>query len=140
MQRSHSVTRLTGSGIQEGHAFSYRASAGIDTITGQPALLPARAVAVLDGDFAHGLVPATQVQVDDRYRYSQITPLNDAPGLHATLTYTYATSDTKQSQLQLPTTQYGGVSLRAPRWPGGVDLTSGATGGQQQRRTWRRAG
>lgn len=102
---------VTQAVIQEGHPFSYRASAGIDTITGQPAVWSASAVAVLDGDFARGLVPASQVQVDSVYRYSPITPLNDAPGLHATLKYTYTSSTSMQSEFELPTTQYISVGL-----------------------------
>src|SRR5271165_996754 len=103
---------ITQAVIQEGHTFSYQASAGIDTITGHPALLSARAVAFLDKELSAGKgIPATQTQEGDTYRYSPITPLNSAPGLHAELRYTYTSSVTKQSEFELPTTEYLNLGL-----------------------------
>lgn len=102
---------ITQAVIQEGHTFSYRAAAGTDPATGRPAQWKAATVASMNKQFASGAVPATQVAVANHYRYSPITPLNDAPGLHATLKYTFSTSTQTQSEFELPTTEYGGVNL-----------------------------
>ena len=103
---------VTQAVIPEGHPFSYRASAGIDTITGKPALWTASEVAFMDSLLSAGkAIPAYQIQEGDTYRYSPITPLNSAPGLHAELKYTYTSAVTRQSEFELPTTQYISLSL-----------------------------
>ena len=106
--RQYNITQAI---IQEGQGFSYRATAGIDPATGKPALLSAAWARRLDKAFRSGAVPAEQTQIADAYRYSPITPLNSAPGLHTVLSYTWSQSVAKQSEFELPTTEYGGVSL-----------------------------
>lgn len=67
----------------------------------------------LDSEFGVGTIAMTKTRVYNRYRYSPITPLNDAVGLHAQLKYTYSTSTgvAKQAKFDLPTTAYGGLTL-----------------------------
>lgn len=53
----------------------------------------------------------TQTPIASKYRYSPITPLNSAPGLKVVLSYTFTRSEAKQSEFELPTTEFGGVTL-----------------------------
>ncbi len=88
--------------ITEGNGLSLNLRALRDA-AGRPALWPAAQVQALDSDFSKGDVPAEQTAIADTYRYSPITPLNSAPGLHAVLSYTYSTSVQRQSDFELPT-------------------------------------
>jgi hypothetical protein len=102
---------ITQAIIQEGRTFSYQATAGTNPTTGRAALLTSASVSGLDSDFADGVVPLAERPLYSRYRYSLITPLNVGPGLHGSLAYTYDKSTAKQSEFELPTTEYGGVTL-----------------------------
>jgi hypothetical protein len=106
--RQYNITQAV---IREGQTFSYRATAGINPATGKPALLSAAWAKSLNKAFNAGAIPAEQTEIAHVYRYSPITPLNSASGLHTTLSYTYETSVAKQSEFELPSTQYGGISL-----------------------------
>jgi len=106
--RQYSITQAI---IQEGQTFSYRATAGTNPATGKPALLSAAWAQSLNKAVKSGAVPAEQTQIAHTYRYSPITPVNTAPGLRAVLSYTYDTSVARQSEFELPTTEYGGLSL-----------------------------
>jgi hypothetical protein len=97
--------------IAEGHTLRYAARAGTDPATGKPALLKSASLRWFNRQFAGGDVPLGKFRKASRYRYSPITPLNSAPGLHAELTYTYSKSTARQSEFELPTTAYGGVAL-----------------------------
>lgn len=106
--RQYSVTQAI---IHEGQTFSFRATAGTDRATRKPALMSSGWAASLDKAFGTGTIVAIEETVANTYRYSPITPLNTAPGLRATLAYTYDQSVTKQSEFELPTTEYGPLSL-----------------------------
>jgi hypothetical protein len=102
--RQYSISQAI---IQEGHTFSYRATAFTDRATGKPHLMSTRWAASLNAGVKTGAIPAVEETVAHTYRYSLITPLNSAPGLRATLAYTYDTSVQRQSDFELPTTQNG---------------------------------
>lgn len=106
--RQYNITQAI---IQEGHTLTYQAKAGTDPSTGRAALLTAADVAGMDSDFASGAVPLAERPLYHRYRYALVTPLNVGPGLHGVLAYTYNKSTAKQSEFELPTTEYGGVTL-----------------------------
>jgi hypothetical protein len=102
---------VTQAVIPEGQTFSYTATAGTDPATGRPAQMSAAAVRADTAAFNGGGLTLAKRRVASADRYSPITPLNSARGLHASLVYTWTHSVARQSEFELPTTEYGGVSL-----------------------------
>jgi hypothetical protein len=102
---------VTQAVIPEGRTFSYAASAGTDPATRKPAQMTAAAVRTDTATFNGSGLTLDKRQVAAKYRYVPVTPLNAARGLRAVLTYTYTRSTARQSEFELPTTAYGGVSL-----------------------------
>jgi hypothetical protein len=102
---------ITNQIINEGRALTLNLRQGTNPATGRPAVKSAAQVQALDSYFSTPNRPMSKNAVYSKYRYSPITPLNSAPGLHVKLTYTYSTSVQKQSEFELPTTASGGVSL-----------------------------
>lgn len=79
--------------------------------SGHPARLSGAQVKAFDSYFGTAGRPLSQTPLAHTYRYSPITPLNSAPGLHAVLSYTYDTSVERQSEFELPIETIAGLSL-----------------------------
>jgi hypothetical protein len=86
-----------------------RASA--NPATGHPARMTAAAVRADTRQFAGSGLTLNKTKVASIYRYVPVGPLNSARGLRAVLNFGVSGSDQRQSEFELPTTEYGGVTL-----------------------------
>jgi hypothetical protein len=102
---------ITQAVIPEHHLFRATATAGTDPATGRPARMTAAAIRADTTQFAHGGLTLAKAKVASTYRYVPVGPLNSATGLRASLTFTVSGTSQRQSEFELPTTEYGGVTL-----------------------------
>jgi hypothetical protein len=102
---------ITNQIAAEKQALPVHLRAGTDPATGRPSRWPAARVKAMDKFFSKSDKPAEQTAIGDEYRYSPITPLTSAPGLHTVLAYTFTSSVTRQSDFSLATTASGAWGL-----------------------------